>query len=411
MPKLSEIAVPSYRHHKKSGQAVVTLGGKDHYLGRHKSAESRAEYSRVVGEWMAAGRQLPADPNAVTVGEVAAAFRNHAKRYYADAHGNASKAVVNFNEALRPLLKLYGKTAAVDFGPLRLKACRESMIDAGRCRTNINRNVTRIRGVFKWAVENEMLPASVHHGLMAVSGLRYGRSEAKESSPVKPVPVAHVESTLLHVSRQVAAMMRLQLLTGMRPGEVVLLRGCDMDTTGELWIYRPARHKTQLHGHTREVYFGPKAQELIGPFLKTDLQAYLFSPVDAERERREALHAARTTPMSCGNRPGTNKRHKPRREPGERYTTMTYFRAVQYGCDKAFPAPADVADKPDELKTWQRAHRWHPHQLRHNAATELRKRYGLEAAQVTLGHKTLSVTEIYAEKNVAAAMRIAAEVG
>jgi integrase len=54
---------------------------------------------------------------------------------------------------------------------------------------------------------------------------------------------------------------------------------------------------------------------------------------------------------------------------------------------------------------------WSPHQLRHTAATPLRKEYGLEAAQVVLGHKTLSVTEIYAEKNVAAARRIMGEVG
>jgi len=43
--------------------------------------------------------------------------------------------------------------------------------------------------------------------------------------------------------------------------------------------------------------------------------------------------------------------------------------------------------------------RWHPHQLRHNAATQLRKEYGLEAAQVILGHKTITVTQVYAEKN------------
>lgn len=206
-------------------------------------------------------------------------------------------------------------------------------------------------------------------------------------------------------------MIRLQLLTGMRSGEVVLLRGCDIDTTGKLWVYRPARHKTAHLGHTREVFIGPRGQDLIRPFLKPDLQAYLFSPADAERERRESLTLTRKTPMSCGNRPGTNQQRKPRRQPGERYTTMTYFRAVQYGCDKAFPAAADVADKPDELAAWKRDHRWHPHQLRHTAATELRKRYGLEGAQVTLGHKSMAVTEIYAEKNASVAMKIAAEVG
>jgi hypothetical protein len=43
---------PSYRLHKPSGQAVVTLGGRDVYLGKFETPESRAEYDRVVAEWL-----------------------------------------------------------------------------------------------------------------------------------------------------------------------------------------------------------------------------------------------------------------------------------------------------------------------------------------------------------------------
>ena len=52
---------------------------------------------------------------------------------------------------------------------------------------------------------------------------------------------------------------------------------------------------------------------------------------------------------------------------------------------------------------------WHPNQLRHSRATELRNKYGLEAAQVVLGHARADVTQIYAEKNLAIAVRIALE--
>src|SRR5262249_4354731 len=38
--------IPSYRRHRASGQAVVTLNGVDHYLGRFNSPESKAEYDR-----------------------------------------------------------------------------------------------------------------------------------------------------------------------------------------------------------------------------------------------------------------------------------------------------------------------------------------------------------------------------
>ena len=51
--------VPAYRQHKPSGQAVVTLCGKDHYLGRWNTKASRSEYDRLIGEWLAAGRMIP----------------------------------------------------------------------------------------------------------------------------------------------------------------------------------------------------------------------------------------------------------------------------------------------------------------------------------------------------------------
>ena len=47
----------------------------------------------------------------------------------------------------------------------------------------------------------------------------------------------------------------------------------------------PSRHKTQNYGYTRTVYIGPRAQEIINPFLKLDLSAYLFDPREAEADR------------------------------------------------------------------------------------------------------------------------------
>ncbi len=41
---------PSYRHHKNSRQAIITLNGRDFYLGRHGTAASREKYDRVVSE-------------------------------------------------------------------------------------------------------------------------------------------------------------------------------------------------------------------------------------------------------------------------------------------------------------------------------------------------------------------------
>ena len=54
---------------------------------------------------------------------------------------------------------------------------------------------------------------------------------------------------------------------------------------------------------------------------------------------------------------------------------------------------------------------WHPHRLRHSAATELRREFGVEMAQVTLGHKNVDITEVYAEKNLDAVARAISKVG
>jgi integrase len=336
--------------------------------------------------------------------------------------------------------RLYADTAVSDFGPLALKAVRQEMVRLGWARSHINPQIHRVRRIFRWGVENELVPPSILRGLLAVAALRRGKTEAREREPVRPAAEAHVHAIKDHVSRQVWAMVELQLLTGMPPGEVTRMRTGDLDSTSQPWVYRPVRHKTENHGHKRIIYLGPKAQVVLRPFVRPNLEDYLFSPAEAEAERRAELATARKTPQSCGNRTGTNRQQRPRRRPGQRYTVNAYLRAIYAGCDAAFPPPPELArqrvpangrkakggtrwETVAEWKTrlgtvqwarlqrWRREHLWHPNQLRHNAATRLRRDYGLEAAQVILGHKTLSVTEIYAEKNIAAAQRIMAEAG
>ena len=62
-------------------------------------------------------------------------------------------------------------------------------------------------------------------------------------------------------------------------------------------------------------------------------------------------------------------------------------------------------------KKWQKAHRWHPHQLRHNAGTCIRKEFGLDVARVILGHSSVAVTEIYAEQDEAKARSVIGKIG
>jgi hypothetical protein len=193
------------------------------------------------------------------------------------------------------------------------------------------------------------------------------------------------------------------------------MRPCDVDREGKLWVYRPAHHKTAHHGYDRKIFIGPRGQEVLTPFLFRGPQTYCFSPGDAEEQRHQRQHEERTTPLTCGNVPGSNVKDAPQWSPGDRYTTCSYRRAIQRACDHAFFPPAPIAQldgeskaewqqrltdsQKKELAAWQKAHRWHPHQLRHNAATELRKEFGIEAARIILGHRSAAITEVYAEKD------------
>jgi integrase len=208
--------------------------------------------------------------------------------------------------ALRLVRVNYSRSSVAEFGPLALKAVREAMIEADWSRPYVNHQINRIRRAFKWGVENELVPPSVLQALQAVAPLRYGRTEARETEPVRPVPDAYVDAVLPIVAPQVAAMIRLQRLTGMRPGEAVIMRGMDLDTSGKVWVYRPSGHKNKHRGHERLVCLGPQAQEVVKPFLRSILGEYLFRPNEAAEHHRAMRHAARKTPLSCGNRPGTS---------------------------------------------------------------------------------------------------------
>lgn len=353
---------------------------------------------------------VTASSKLLTISEVADAYLVFAKKYYFPPAGSSCHEAENIEFALRPLQKLFGDTPAAAFGALRLKQVRDEMVAMGWCRKQINKQVGRVRRMFKWAVENEMIPASVYQSLHAVAGLRVGRTAARESEPVRPVPEELIEPVLAHVSLQVAAMVRLQLLTGMRPGEVVIMRTADIDVSSTPWLYRPSRHKTEHHGHERLVFLGPQAQEVVRPFLRHDEpQRFLFSPAEAEAHRRRKLTERRVTPMSCGNRPGTNRQANPKKQARDGYDTHSYGRAIKYACRRAFPLPPDMT--AEESKAWHAKHHWHPHQLRHNAATRLRRQFGLDVVQVVLGHKTLEVTQVYAERNAEAARLAMAKEG
>jgi integrase len=465
--------LPSLRWHKPTRQGVVTLSNQDFYCGKwpdgppqQPPAEVRATYDRHVAEWLARGRRPLARasgedtgleagarevgqgtrvaPATLTVAELLVAFLRHAQGHYRDQDGRQTSEMKEFIYSLRPVNHLYGGTPAAAFGPLKLKAVRDLMVrgyehpkygpQPALARGLINKRVGRVVRVFKWAASEEMVPAPVHQALATVGGLQRGRTSARETAPVKPVAVALVDATLPHLPAFVASMVQVELFTGMRPAEVCNLRLAEIDRTGNVWVYRPANHKTAWRGKERVVPIGPRAQEVLrgyirmrcpccgvegrpprlgwrsgtcgpcadrldeecvcGPWPLVELQqpdAYLFSPALAREERYADLRAGRQSKVQPSQQ--DRKRRKPKVRPGDRYRVTSYAHAVRRACEA------------------QRLEAWHPNQLRHTHGTEVRRRFGLEAAQAALGHAQANVTEIYAERDLALAVRVATEIG
>lgn len=399
MPRRKSL-VPGYLLHKPTGQARVRIDGRDHYLGPFGSDESRRKYGDLIAARCGGNvaDPLPAtgpQDTGPTVGEIILAFLRHAETYYVK-NGKPTGAAACFRHAVGPLVDLFGMTPAREFGPLALKSVRSAMIERGWCRRLINDYIGRIRRAFRYAVENELIPVETLTRLKALSPLLKGRTEAVEPDPVLPVAEAHVNAILGHVSPQVRDMVRLQLLCGCRPDEIVTLRPCEVNRDANCWEYVPTSHKTQHHGRQRRIFFGPRAQVILAAYLDNrPAVAPCFSPSEAEAKRRQEQREARQTPVqpSQVKRQEDRRKRRRRRPPADAYTVASYRRAIHRGCDLA------------EIE------RWSPNRLRHSRATDLRRQFGIEAAQTVCGHSQLSVTEIYAERDFAKARQVMSEVG
>ena len=403
-------SLPTYTLHKPSGQARVRINGQDFYLGSFESAKSKERYAQLLLD-LAREQQLPDSPlgdwtqnPGFQVKELVLRYCLFAQEYY----GAKSKEYRTMRDTLKPIVALFGSTPAKDFGPRDLKCVRQSLVDQDICRPEINRRISRIRRAFRWATSEELIPPAVIHGLASLQGLSRGRSGVREPEPVRPVPDAVVQKTLPFCSPQVRAMIQLQRLAGMRPAEVTILRVCDLDRTTEIWTYRPQKHKTSYLGVAKEIYLGPQAQALLQPFLNRPEECYVFSPREAEAQRNESRAVTRrpdrkTKVYPCELRARDQRKQqaakrKSKRPKRDHYDTDSYRRGIAYAIAKANKSGVTIEA-------------WHPHQLRHLRATEVRKQFGLEAAQVTLGHLRADVTQVYAERNSELATRVAREIG
>lgn len=344
LPNDGRRPVPAMREHS-SGQACARWreGGRDRvkYFGAWGSAIAAAEYSRFVAAW-AEGSELPTGPEGITVAKLGLRWLAWCESEYTK-DGKPTSEVSLVRLVLKPLNEVAGVRPANEFTPKDLKAIQAKLVAEGYVRTTVNSAVQRIVRLFRWGVSEELVRADVWQALTSVRGLKSGRG-AEENSPRTAVPDEHVEAVLnpgmiRGEPSTVAAMIRVQRLTGMRPGEVCGLKLVEIDRSADVWVYTPPGHKTRHTGAKRRVHLGPRAQSIITPFIK----------------------AAAT--------------------PEDRLFGITrggYCCAVRAAC-----ARAGVP-------------RWTPHQLRHSLATEVARRYSsLATAAAAIGDSPATAARHY----------------
>jgi integrase len=386
---------PSYLLHKSSGKARVTwtdsLGQRQEKLlpGEHGSMESKSAFARLLLELATTSRPVQAK-QAESLNEALLAYLEHATGYY-----SKSNELYSIKYALRPIRELYGDERPEDFGPKKLAAVRESMVREGLTRQGINKRVRLIVRCFKWLVAEELVPSSVHESLKALSGLKAGKSIAKESEERGPVEESIVMATLDQMSGHPRAIVELLWLTGARPGELCKMTLAQLDTSGSVWLYRVAHHKSSHRGKVRTVALGPRAIAVLkahleqrGPIGPDDP---VFSPLANREARFQTMRAERKTKVQPSQ--VNRKKKKPRRLPADCYSPNAISQAVEKAAKLA------------------KVEHWFPYQLRHAFATRIRKQFGLEEAQVLLGHAAADVTQVYAQRDEAKAVEVAKNVG
>lgn len=395
--------------------------------------EAKARFALWLAKWRTEGRvQNPqATKYTYSCKDLAADYLAHARRIFVK-HGRLTSHVWEVAYGMQALVDTFGDRPASDVEASDLAGLRDAMIRgragdpaAVRSIRTVNGRLTVIKQAYAWAREKGLVTREAMADVLIVGRLVAGRCDAAGPVEVPPVGADVVAATKARCPSAVAAMVELQWLTGMRPGEVCIMRRVDIEV-GEgrdaVWLYYPSEHKLEHKGKQRIVPLGPLAQAVLRPFMDRPADAPLFSPAEADAERR-AARLARRKPQPFPSWYKTPKAGHAKRM-GVVYGEAAYRKAIHHACRLAWPfpghlsakrlaalSPAGQAEYAAKRKAWEDAHRWQPNQLRHAAATRMNTQFGLEDVSVNLGHSDLRTTRIYALPDVGKAVEIARKVG
>jgi len=341
MPR-PRVSIPKLAENSRGYLYSRDLDGNQVWFGHKSKPEGAQRYAQFLAD-IQRGRDVgrptkPAAPSLARprVNEVCLRFMTDYCPRYKTSSGEPSAEIRCFQGVIRILRGLYGNTVADNFGPLALRSVRDVMIEKGWSRKFVNKQVIRLRLIFRVGVSWELVRAEVLAGLDSVPSLAIGETEADDQPERFAVPLADVEAVRVRLRQRNRDLLDLLMATGARPGELRLLTPSMIDQKGEIWRCELTRHKTAHRGKRRLLLFNATAQEILSRYMKG--------------------------------------------EPTQRIFTMrsdTFSAAIREACKRAKVTP------------------FVPHQIRHTVATRLADEADIEQAQQLLGHSTAAMTRHY----------------
>ncbi|MCB9868197.1 MAG: tyrosine-type recombinase/integrase, partial [Phycisphaerales bacterium] len=242
-------------------------------------------------------------------------------------------------------------------------------------RGGINRQTTIVLAALRWAKARNHMPAAAYASCASMERLKRGETgnRPERGRARRAVSLQDVERVAACAHPHVAAMLRVQALTGMRPGEVRTMRWQDIDKAAvvvdgvAMWTYRVAGAKTEHHGHSTTYPLPPAVQKILEAMPPVLPSAHIF------RADREDFRGGR--------------------RPRPHWERDSYRSEVAAACRKA------------------NVPYFSPHEVRHGAITRAAELHGVLAAQRLANHSNPQTTARYLHADDQAAYKVAAAIG
>ena len=348
-----------YPNSNRQDQLYITLPQEDGskkrvYLGQWSDPAAHQQYNRLRRDWEA-GKAIDlahpvagSAPAKITVAELFELYilaNSHLWAQQPDGHSpNRQK----YKSALISLGDFAYTSAAGWTGKTLRRWQAEKESEQRLARTTINAYTSAIKCVFAWGALNDYIPDTTNALITAVKPLQKGKSNAKETAPRSVVKLAVVKATLEHLAYTPRTIIELLIQTGARPGEICGMSMAEIEKTKKgVWLYRPTHHKNKKKGLDRIIVLGKRAQDILTAYIKKEKikSGYIFR--DKKRPK-----------SPC-------------------YLSDALEEEIRVVCQR------------------EGIEKWSPYRIRHTIATRVAKTYGMDVAQLLLGHTSTATTSRY----------------